>query len=57
MITARTPSEHQFDAAANEKQVNEFKYWPFIQTIKLNLFNEEYSSKQTMKIIKLLIQI
>ena len=26
MVIARTRSEHKFDAAANEKQVNEFKY-------------------------------
>ena len=57
MVIARTRSEHEFDAAANEKQVNEFKYWSFIQTIKLNLCNEEHSSKQKLKIKKLLIQI
>ena len=40
----------------NSVNINEFKCWPFLQTIKLYLSNQKYSSKQKFKIIKSLIQ-
>ena len=46
----------RFAFQENSLNINEFIYRPFMQTIKLYLFNEKYLSKRKFKIIKSLIQ-
>ena len=46
----------RFAFQANSININEFKCWPFMQTIKLYLYDQKYSSKRKLKIIMLLIQ-
>ena len=47
---------NRFAFQANSININEFKCWPFMQTMILYLYNEKYSSKWKFKIIKSLIQ-
>ena len=46
----------RFAFQANSININEFKCWPFMQTIKLYLYNQKYSCKRKFKIMKSLIQ-
>ena len=47
---------NRFAFQANSININEFKCWPFMQTMILYLYNKKYSSKWKFKIIKSLIQ-
>ena len=46
----------RFAFQVNSINITEVKCWPFMQTKKLYLYNQKYSSKRKFKIIKSLIQ-